>query len=183
MAEAWRILRAGMKPMFVVWLTGVAAAVIVSALAVAEVLHSRTYAAPDLLTIGSALATFWAFLLALAIYYLTANDTKDLQDQVRDLTAVVAGKMTVSQDALELAQAIEKYREWVDALLREYPSIPLEDIVAVQRADEAVREPGDERGRARNLPIIIETKRGREYSVFKGGRRGGFTVNKIERGD
>ncbi|PTR29102.1 hypothetical protein C8K36_103474 [Rhodococcus sp. OK519] len=128
------------------------------------------------------LAGFWATVCALSfavvIYILTAKDTEKTHDKIEALATQIAiltdigsldqGQAQAAQAVIELSDPGSSYREYVDALTDEYP-LPERAIVSIRRA-------GEGRG---NFPVIIETERGRRYSVWRGGRGGGFTVTKL----
>lgn len=69
----------------------------------------------------------------------------------------------------DLPARLEKYKDYVTHLLREYPKLPINDITYVGRAP----------GKARNPSVLVRTKRGHTYSVFHGGRHGGWYVTDL----
>jgi hypothetical protein len=122
------------------------------------------------------IATLWALFLAMLIYMLTAKDTDRLLDELESMHGAldgIADEIGRSQtpEALTLAKA--RYAGYVKALLDEYPSIPEADIEVVERV-----EPEGAQDRRGNTPVIIKTKL-RRYSVWRGGRGGGYHITKL----
>lgn len=144
----------------------------VGAILVALVMTLAMRESPGALSAWGFGATMAAFVLALLIYAVTAEDTSRLLERIDSLEQQIADSTdeptTPAQTWDEVDASIEQYREYIDALMLDYP-MPERAIVRVER-------PGGGKG---NRPVIVETKRGRRYSVWKGGRRGGFTVTKL----
>jgi hypothetical protein len=117
------------------------------------------------------LATAWALALAIAIFIVSSRETQGMLDRVEDLTEQVASlaPRRPAKGQLDLVRDIHKFHDYVEALRAEFP-VPAEDIVDVRR-------PGTGKG---NRPVIVATRAGRRYSVFRGGRsKSGYTVTAL----
>jgi hypothetical protein len=115
--------------------------------------------------------TLWALALAIAIYIVSSRETQGMLDRIEDLTEQVASlaPRRPAKGHLDLVRDIHKFHDYVEALRAEFP-VPAEDIVDVRR-------PGTGKG---NRPVIIATRAGRRYSVFRGGRsKSGYTVTAL----
>lgn len=171
MRKRWRLRRIAVpdeigqflkRPQFVVFYPGVVTYIVAEAVAVKERLMFSGFL--------GLWATLWALVLAALIYFINGSEQRELRSQIDGLegsmSAVVEGLVT-AQSAEQLLRAKTDYKDYLDALRRAFPVIPESDIVTVERL------PG--KG---NQPVIIETKM-RRYSVWRGGRNGGFHVNKL----
>lgn len=121
------------------------------------------------------IGTLWALALAGMIYVLSGNETARLLSEVEGLRGSMNGlvdDLAQTQTASELAAAKITYRGYIDALLEKLPAIPEADIVSVERLEPQ----GTSRGG--NTPVIIQTQK-RRYSVWRGGRNGGYHVTKL----
>lgn len=120
-------------------------------------------------------ATTWALVLAVFIYFVASVDTEELLDDRQALIAQVSSLargavVSVKGDEGSIPRASEEqYDDYVQALLQEYPAIPRDDLVSVDR-------PGEGKG---NRPVIIETQRGRRYSIWRGAPGGRYYVNRL----
>ncbi|WAB80794.1 hypothetical protein OVN18_09470 [Microcella daejeonensis] len=115
-------------------------------------------------------ATLWALVLAALIFVINAGEQRQLREEIVGLQGSMSEmveSLLTKQSEAQLAAAKDDYRDYLDELLRMFPAIPESDIVTVERL------PG--KG---NLPVIIETKL-RRYSVWRGGRNGGFHITKL----
>lgn len=115
----------------------------------------------------------WALVLALVIYLVTA-ERADLRnekydDAVAQLSSLVEGTES-EQTPEERDNKLEEFQAYADALVADYP-MPQSAIVYIDRAPQ--------QGVERNRPVIVRTRRGREYSIFHGGRHGKYTVTKL----
>lgn len=119
----------------------------------------------------------WGTLLALTIYLVstanakTAIDASQDEEDAEDATEGVVATVGSTMSGPALKTALSEHEDYVKALRRKYPDIPLKDIVYV---DVAPRK-GQERNRAR----IIATREGKEYSVFHGGRTGSWIIRRV----
>lgn len=120
-------------------------------------------------------ATSWGVVLAIAIYLISSADSDKLIEtndsllaQVSELYGLVQHSSTPAPSS-PLSPGKHEHEDYIEALMRALPAIPRTDIRSVDR-------PGDGKG---NRPIIIATRHGKRYSVWKGGRHGGFTVNQL----
>lgn len=102
--------------------------------------------------------TTWAFLLALLIYTLTANDTQRLLariDRLTDLVNVLAPE-PAAQSTTELEDELQRRADHV-GLFEERTGLTRDKIVAIQKPPKAG-----------NPAILITTIEGRTYSVYRG---------------
>jgi len=116
-------------------------------------------------------ATAWALVLAIAIFIVSSRETQGMLDRVEDLTEQVSSlaPRRPAKGQMDLVRDIHRFHDYVEALRAEFP-VPAEDIVDVRR-------PGTGKG---NRPVIIATRAGRRYSVFRGGRsKSGYTVTAL----
>lgn len=125
-----------------------------------------------LLALAGTTVTIWALFLSMAIYLLSARDTSALFDKIDDLREQLSQLLPDehSQEPSELSKALDEYADYVYALQKDI-GIPREDVVSVVR-------PGSGKG---NRPLVIDTRLGKRYSVFRGGRgKSGYTVTKLD---
>lgn len=141
------------------------------------------FAAEWLFAPGESLATYiglfattWALVLAVFIYFVASVDTEELLDDRQALIAQVSSLarrgavVSVRGDEEPTPGTVdEQYGDYIQALLQEYPAIPRDDVVSVDR-------PGEGKG---NRPVIIETRRGRRYSIWRGAPGGRYYVNRL----
>ena len=124
------------------------------------------------LTIVGFTATIAALLLTVFIYTATARDSSRLLDRIdaleQQLSDATEDPDRVRQTPEQLDEAITKYRDYINALLAEYP-MPERALIDIDR-------PGEGKG---NRPVLVQTEKGRRYSIWKGGRGGGFTVTRL----
>jgi hypothetical protein len=122
-------------------------------------------------------ATVWALVLAVVIYLVTAESADARNEKydaaVEQLASLVEGP-AYDQTPEERDQKLVEFQDYADALVAEYP-MPQSAIVFIDRAPQ--------QGVERNRPVVVHTRRGREYSIFHGGRHGGYTVTKLRTAD
>jgi len=116
-------------------------------------------------------AAAWGIVLALAIYFISSSDTDQLIARSDNLAEQVAELVNSTPDSTttgDLQDRMHEFRHYFDALVSEYP-MPPRAIVGIDR-------PGAGKG---NRPVVFATAKGKRYSVWRGGRGGGWTVTKL----
>ncbi|WP_461174177.1 hypothetical protein M1D93_05615 [Arthrobacter sp. Z1-9] len=127
----------------------------------------------DLFEVAGTFMTAWALVLAIAIYIVSAVDVSAVMnetDEAREALADAYGETDDhSMDAATLKRNLVEFGEHVRQLQEKY-KVPAEDIVSIDRAPQKNQE--------RNRPVLIHTRHGKRYSVFHGGKGGGWHVTK-----
>lgn len=116
-------------------------------------------------------ATLWAASLVLPLYLLGSEENARAYAELRGLREQVndsALSLPASQSREEFAANMSKYGDYVQALRAKFP-MPTTAISYIARD-------GEGQG---NAPVIIETRRGYRYSVWKGRKAGYFSVSRI----
>ncbi len=109
-------------------------------------------------------ATLWALLLAVAIYMITSGDRDKIIKQVHEAYSTLLDEKQAAED---LNRNKATYKGWIDALEGDGIRVPWDDITSVRTVG------------SRNPNVLIGTRRGRNYQVYKGGRNGGYTVTHL----
>ncbi|MDK1327564.1 hypothetical protein [Arthrobacter sp. zg-Y1143] len=127
----------------------------------------------DFYEIAGTFMTAWALVLAILIYILSSvdvsaviNDADDAREALADAYEDAGGQ--VMSDPV-LRKKLVEFGEYVIRLQEKY-RVPADDIVHIDRAPQKNQE--------RNRAVLIHTRHGKRYSVFHGGKGGGWHVTK-----